>query len=87
MNRTQSDRELGRGSGWVATFLRELLSMPKRHIIVFVITTAVLILLEVELTEGWHLIHIFEVLGGMLFLYLLWAAWRSRGNRGQIKHS
>ena len=87
MNGTQSDRDPGQDSGWVSAFLRELFSMPKRHIVVFLITTAVLILLEVELTEGWHLVHILEVLGGMLFLYLLWTAWWSRRDRGQDKHS
>ncbi len=60
----------------VSAFLRELVSMPKRHIVVF------LVLLEVELTEGWHLVHILEVLGGMLFLYLLWTAWWSKRDRG-----
>ena len=78
MNENQSNREPGEVGGWLSAFLRELLSMPKRHIVVFLISTVLLILLEVELTEGWHLVHILEVLGGMLFLYLLWTAWWSR---------
>ena len=82
MNGNQSDRKPGQVDGWVLAFLRELLSMPRRHIVVFLITTALLVLLEVELTEGWHLVHILEVLGGMLFLYLVWTAWWSRRDRG-----
>ena len=82
MNGNQSDRKPGHVGGWVLAFLRELLSMPRRHIVVFLITTVLLVLLEVELTEGWHLVHILEVLGGMLFLYLLWTAWWSRRDRG-----
>ncbi len=82
MNGNQSDRKPGQVDGWVLAFLRELLSMPRRHIVVFLITTVLLVLLEVELTEGWHLVHILEVLGGMLFLYLLWTAWWSRRDRG-----
>ena len=63
--------------GWLASFLRELMSMPRRHMIVFLITTVLLVLLEVEITEGWHLVHILEVVGAMLLFYLTWAAWRS----------
>ncbi len=82
MKENQSNQEPRKVCGWLSAFLRELLSMPKRHIIVFLITTVLLVLLEVELTEGWHLVHILEVLGGMLFLYLLWTAWWSRRDRG-----
>lgn len=82
MNENRSDWKGGQVRGWLSAFLHELLSMPRRHIVVFLITTALLILLEVELTAGWHLTHILEVLGGMLFLYLLWTAWWSRRNRG-----
>lgn len=82
MNGNPSDRKPGQVGGWVSVFLRELLSMPRRHIVVFLITTVLLVLLEVELTEGWHLVHILEVLGGMLFLYLVWTAWWSRRDRG-----
>ncbi len=71
MNGNQSNREPGEVGGWLSAFLRELVSMPKRHIVVFLVTTALLVLLEVELREGWHLIHILEALGGMLFLYLV----------------
>ncbi len=62
---------------WLRAFFGELVTMPRRHLAVFLIATLLLVLLEVELTEGWHLIHIIEVVGGMMFLYLLWAAWRS----------
>ncbi len=65
-------------SGWIQAFFRELVTMPRRHIMVFVIATLVLIFLEVELTEGWHLFHIIEVLGGVVFCYLIWAAWRAK---------
>jgi threonine/homoserine/homoserine lactone efflux protein len=82
MNGNRLDRKRGQVGGWASAFLRELLSMPRRHIVFFVITTALLILLEVELTEGWHLVHILEVVGGMLFLYLVWTAWWSRRNSG-----
>ncbi len=78
MNGNELDRKHGQVGGWGATFLRELFSMPKRHLVFFVITTVLLILLEVELTEGWHLVHILEVVGGMMFLYLIWTAWWSR---------
>lgn len=62
---------------WLASFLKELVSMPRRHMIVFVITATLLVLLEVEVTEGWHVVHILEVLGALVFLYLLWTAWRA----------
>jgi len=65
-------------SGWLRAFFRELFTMPRRHIFVFLIATVLLILLEVELTEGWHLIHVMEIIGGMMFVYLLWAAWRAK---------
>jgi hypothetical protein len=82
MDGNSSNREPRPGGGWLSAFLRELVSMPERHIVVFLITTVLLVLLEVELTEGWHLVHILEMLGGMLFLYLLWTAWWSRRKRG-----
>ena len=82
MNENQSNREPGQVGGWLSAFFREFISMPKRHIVVFLISTVLLVLLEVELTEGWHLIHILELLGVMLFLYLLWTAWWSRRDRG-----
>jgi len=64
-------------AGWLCSFLRELVRMPRRHMIVFLIATVLLVLLEVEITEGWHVVHILEVVGAMLFFYLTWAAWRS----------
>jgi len=80
MNENQSNQEPRQVYGWLSAFLRELVSMPKRHLVVFLITTVLLVLLEVELTEGWHLVHILEVVGGMLFLYLVWTAWWFRRN-------
>ena len=64
-------------AGWLSLFLKELVSMPRRHIVVFLISTVLLVILEVEVTEGWHLAHILEVVGAMLLFYLAWAAWRS----------
>ncbi len=64
-------------AGWLSVFLKELVSMPRRHMIVFLIATVLLVLLEVEITEGWHLVHILEVVGAMLLFYLTWTAWRS----------
>lgn len=61
--------------GWLSTFICELVRMPRQHIVVFLFATVLLVLLEVEITEGWHLVHIVEVIGGMVFLYLLWAWW------------
>lgn len=69
-------------AGWLSSFLKELVSMPKRHMIVFLITTILLVLLEVEITKGWHLVHLLEVVGAMLLLYLAWAAWRSSRENG-----
>jgi hypothetical protein len=68
-------------STWMGALLREMVDMPRRHIVVFLVATVALVMLEVELTEGWHLIHILELLGAMGFLYLLWAAWRARSDR------
>ncbi len=67
-----------RQNSWLTSFLKELVSMPRRHMIVFFITATLLVLLEVELTEGWHVVHILEVLGALVFLYLLWTAWRTK---------
>lgn len=66
---------------WMGALLREMVGMPRRHIVVFLVTTVALVMLEIELTEGWHLVHILELLGMMGFLYLLWAAWRARSDR------
>lgn len=61
---------------WVRAFLREVLAMPRRHVLVFLLATILLIVVEVEVIEGWHLIHLLELLGIMLFLYMGWATWR-----------
>lgn len=66
---------------WLGALLREMIGMPRRHIVVFLVATVALVMLEVELTEGWHLIHILELFGAMGFLYLLWAAWRAGSDR------
>jgi threonine/homoserine/homoserine lactone efflux protein len=63
---------------WMAAFMRELFSMPRRHVAVFLVVTLLLVVLEVEFVEGWHLIHLLELVGVMVFLYLLWAAWRTK---------
>lgn len=72
-----------KSDGWLAAFLREVISMPRRHMLVFLVATLLLVVVEVELTEGWHLVHLVELVGVMVFLYLLWAAWRVR--RGRTK--
>lgn len=78
MNHKESPPEY---EGWLAAFLREVLSMPRRHLVVFFIATVLLVLVEVQLLEGWRLIHLVELVGVMVFLYLMWAAWRVRCNR------
>ena len=75
-NMTHPNPQSGR-DGWLASFMKELVTMPRRHMIAFFITATLLVLLEVELTEGWHVVHILEVLGALVFLYLLWTAWRA----------
>ncbi len=64
--------------GWVGAFLREVLTMPRRHVLVFLFATILLIIIEVEVIEGegWHLAHLLELLGLMLFLYMGWVTWR-----------
>ncbi len=64
--------------GWVKAFLREVLTMPFRHVLVFFLATILLIIMEVEVIEGegWHLVHLLELLGLMLFLYMGWVTWR-----------
>jgi threonine/homoserine/homoserine lactone efflux protein len=76
------DRQEDR-NGWLARFLRELATMPRRHVIVFMLATILMLVLEIELTEGVHLVHVLEVLGGMVFLYLAWGAWLVRRRRTQ----
>lgn len=68
---------MSEGYGWVRPFLREIFVMARQHGFVFVVATVLLIIAEVELVEGWHLIHILELLGTMLFLYMVWATWRA----------
>jgi len=75
-----------KSDGWLATFLREVITMPRRHMLVFLVATLLLVVVEVELTEGWHLVHLVELVGLMVFLYLLWAARRVRGGRTKPRH-
>lgn len=67
--------------GWFAAFVREVIGMPRRHILVFLVATVLLVIVEVEVVEGWHLVHLVELVGVMVFLYLLLAAWRVRRSR------
>lgn len=67
---------MGDRHGWVTAFLREVFTMPRRHVLVFLLATILLIIVEVEVIEGWHLVHLLEGLGIMLFLYMGWATWR-----------
>jgi len=43
---------------------------------VFLLATLLLISAEVDVIEGWHLVHLLEIIGSVLFIYLGWAAWR-----------
>lgn len=61
---------------WVRAFLREVFTMPRRHMLVFLLATILLIIVEVEVIEGWHLVHLIELLGIMMVLYMGWATWR-----------
>lgn len=72
--------------GWLASFFREVISMPRRHVLVFLVTTLLLVVVEVEVIEGWHLVHLVELVGVMVFLYLLWAVWRVRRGRAKSRH-
>ena len=47
-------------------------------VLALALVTPLLVLLEVELIEGWHVVHILEILAALVFLYLLWTAWRTR---------
>ncbi len=67
--------------GWLAAFVREVFSMPRRHMVVFLVATLLLVVVEVELVEGWHLVHLAELVGVMVSLYLLWAARRVQNSR------
>lgn len=84
-NMTRSNQHSGK-PGWLTSFLKELVSMPRRHMIVFFIAAVLLVLLEVELTEGWHVVHILEILAALVFFYLLWTAWRT-GKSGDSNDS
>ena len=70
-----------KSDGWLSAFVHEVISMPRRHAVVFLVATVLLVVVEVELVEGWHLVHLVELVGVMVFLYLLWAAWRVRYSR------
>jgi hypothetical protein len=63
---------------WVKAFLREVLTMPFRHVLAFLLATILLVIMEVEVIEGdgWHLVHLLELLGLMMFLYMGWVTWR-----------
>ncbi|NOS76518.1 MAG: hypothetical protein HOP35_01090 [Nitrospira sp.] len=56
--------------GWVRAFLREVFAMSCRHVLVFLLTTLFLVVVEVEVVEGWHPIHLVELLSIMLVLYM-----------------
>jgi len=45
-------------------------------VLVFLLATLLLISAEVDVIEGWHLVHLLEIIGSVLFIYLGWAAWR-----------
>ena len=75
-----------KSDGWLASFFREVISMPRRHVLVFLVATVLLVVVEVELVEGWHLVHLVELVGVMVFLYLLWAGWRVRRGRAKPRH-
>ncbi|BFU88861.1 MAG: hypothetical protein NTAFB01_00480 [Nitrospira sp.] len=62
--------------GWLTAFLQEVLAMPRKHVLVFLVATILLIVVQVEVIEGWRLIHLLELLGLMLFLYMGWVTWR-----------
>jgi uncharacterized membrane protein YoaT (DUF817 family) len=61
---------------WVKAFLQEVITMPRRHVAVFLLATILLILVDVEVVDEWHPIRLFELLGLMLFLYMGWVTWR-----------
>lgn len=61
---------------WVRAFLHEVITMPRRHVLVFFLATILLIIMDVEVVEEWHPIRLLELLGLMLFLYMGWVTWR-----------
>jgi len=62
--------------GLVRGYLREFLTMPGRHVFVFLLATILLIIVDFEVSEGWHPVRLLELLGIMLFLYMAWVTWR-----------
>jgi hypothetical protein len=78
-----SVEQQGNQHGWLAAFFREVICMPRRHVVVFLVATILLVVAKIELVEGWHLIHLVELVGVMVFLYLLWAAWRVSRRRNE----
>jgi len=44
--------------------------------LVFLAATLLLIIVEVEVINEWHLVHLVELLGVMLVLYMGWMTWR-----------
>lgn len=65
------------GRGWGRAFLREVFTMPRQHVFVFFLATILLVIVEVELIEGWNLVHLLELLGTVVVLYMGWATWRA----------
>lgn len=61
---------------WIVAFVQELFTMPRRHRLVFLLATVTLVVVQVEVIEGWRLVHLVELLGIMLVLYMGWATWR-----------
>ena len=62
--------------GWLRAFLREVFTMPRRHMLVYLAATLLLIIVEVEVIDERHLVHLIELLGIMLVLYMGWMTWR-----------
>jgi threonine/homoserine/homoserine lactone efflux protein len=62
---------------WLRAVLREIFAMPRKHMLAFLVATITLVIIQVEVIEGWYLIHLVELLGGMLVLYMSWATWRA----------
>jgi uncharacterized membrane protein YoaT (DUF817 family) len=67
---------MGDRHSWATAFLREVLTMPRRHVVVFLLATILLIIVDVEVVEEWHPIRLFELIGLMLFVYMGWVTWR-----------
>jgi hypothetical protein len=67
---------MGDQHSWATAFLREVLTMPRRHVAVFLLATILLIIVDVEVVEEWHPIRLFELIGFMVFVYMGWVTWR-----------